>query len=139
MTDIPELVPLIKKNISMNVPSTPTSNIAIQDLDWTTLQSAPPTLRAKAFSFEGIDLLLVVDCVYHPGLVSPLVDTIRYLTTPGKTTVVVVVELRAEDAVREFLEAWLQSDPGWRIWSLGEQRLDSAYALWIGRLGKDPV
>ena len=58
----------------------------------------------------------------------------RYLATPGKTTVVVVVELRADDVIREFLEAWLQSDPRWQIWSLGEKRLDSAYALWAGRL-----
>ena len=137
MTDIPELIPLIRKNVSMNVSSTPTSNIVVQDLDWTTLQSAPPALRAKAFSFEDIDILLVVDCVYHPSLVSPLVDTIRYLTTPGKTTVVVVVELRAEDVIREFLEAWLQSDPRWQIWSVGEHRFDSAYALWVGRLGME--
>jgi len=139
VTDIPELVPLIKKNISTNAPSTPTSNIVVQDLDWTTLQSAPPTLRAKAFSFEDIDILLVVDCVYHPSLVSPLVDTIRYLTTPGKTTVVVAVELRAEDVVREFLEAWLKSDPRWQIWSVGERRLDSTYALWMGWRGKDSM
>ena len=137
MTDIPELIPLIKKNISINISSTPTSNVIAQDLDWTTLQSTPPMLRAKAFSFEDIDILLIVDCVYHPNLVSPLVDTIRYLTTPEKTRVVVVVELRAEDVVREFLEAWLRSDPMWQIWSVGEQKLDSAYALWVGRLGKE--
>lgn len=134
MTDIPELVPLIKKNLSMNIPSSSTSKTVAQDLDWITLQSTPPALRAKAFAFEVVDLLLVVDCVYHPSLVSPLVDTMRYLTTPGKTTVVVAVELRAEDVVREFLEMWLQSDPRWQIWSVGEERLSSAYALWIGRL-----
>ena len=134
VTDIPELIPLIKKNISANVPSAPPSNIVAQDLDWIVLQSTPPTLRPKAFPFETIDLLLAVDCVYHPSLVNPLVDTMRYLATPGKTTVVVVVELRADDVIREFLEAWLQSDPRWQIWSLGEKRLDSAYALWAGRL-----
>ena len=136
MTDIPELVPLIKKNISLNVPPS-ISKIVAQDLDWTALQSTPSSLRAKAFSFEVIDLLLAVDCVYHPSLVGPLVDTMRYLATPGKTTVVVVVELRAEDVVREFLEAWLQSDPRWEIWSIGEGRLDSAYALWVGRLKEE--
>ena len=119
----------------MNVPGT--SNIVAQELDWITLLSTPPTLRAKAFLFDIVDLLLVVDCVYHPSLVSPLVAAMRYLTTPGKTTVVVVIELRAEDAVREFLETWLQNDPGWRIWSLGEQKLDSAYALWVGVLREE--
>jgi len=134
VTDIPELIPLIKKNLSTNIPSSSASKIVAQDLDWITLQSTPPTLRAKAFEFEVVDLLLVVDCVYHPSLVSPLMDTMRCLTTPGKTTVVVAVELRAEDVVREFLEMWLQSDPRWQIWSVGEGRLSSAYALWIGRL-----
>ena len=134
MTDIPELIPLIKKNISMNDPNTSPSKIDAQDLDWITLQSTPPTLRAKAFSFEVVDLLLAVDCVYHPSLVGPLIDTMRYLTTPGKTTVVVVVELRAEEVVREFLEMWLQSDPRWQIWSIGEQKLSPAYALWMGQL-----
>lgn len=137
MTDIPELIPLIKKNVSLNTPGTSTSNIVAQALDWTTLQSAPPTLRAKAFSFGDIDILLAVDCIYHPSLVSPLVDTIHYLTTPEKTSVVVVVELRAEDVVREFLETWLRSDARWQIWSIGEQKLDSAYALWVGRLGRE--
>ena len=136
VTDIPELIPLIKKNISTNIRSTSTSNIVAQDLDWTALQSASPAVRAKAFSFDDIDILLVVDCVYHPSLVGPLVDTIHHLTTPGRTTVVVVVELRAEDVVREFLETWLRSDARWQIWSVGEQRLDSAYALWVGRLGR---
>jgi protein N-lysine methyltransferase METTL21D len=134
VTDIPELIPLIKKNISMNISNKSMFNITAQDLDWITLQSTPPTLRAKAFSFEVVDLLLTVDCVYHPSLVSPLVNTMQYLTTPGKTTVVVVVELRMEDVVREFLETWLRSDPRWQIWSLGEQKLDSAYGLWMGRL-----
>lgn len=137
VTDIPQLIPLIKKNISTNVPSTSASNIVVQDLDWIALQSAPPALRAKAFSFDDIDILLVADCVYHPNLVGPLVDTIHHLTTPGKTTVVVVVELRAEDVVRQFLETWLQSDSKLQVWSVGEQRLDSTYALWMGRLGRD--
>lgn len=137
VTDIPELIPLIKKNISMNVPTTSTSNIVAQDLDWITLQSTPPALRAKAFSFGVIDLLLMVDCVYHPSLVSPLVETIRYLTTPRKTIVLVVVELRAEDVVREFLEAWLRSDSRWRILSIGEQRLDSRYAMWMGQMQEE--
>jgi len=136
-TDIPELVPLVKKNISMNFSSTSTPNIVVQDLDWITLQSTSATLRAKAFSFEVVDLLLAVDCVYHPSLVIPLVNTMRYLTTPGKTTVVVVVELRMEDVVREFLEAWLESDSKWQIWSVGERRLNSAYAMWIGRLQEE--
>lgn len=133
-TDIPELIPLIKKNISANVPRTSIPKVIAQDLDWTALRSAPATLRAKVFSFEVVDLLLVVDCVYHPSLVGPLVETMHYLTTPGKTTVIVFIELRAEDVVREFVEAWLQSDRRWRIWSLGERRLDPVYAMWIGRL-----
>jgi predicted nicotinamide N-methyase len=134
VTDVPELIPLIKKNVSTNVPDRTASNILAQDLDWIALQSTPLSLRPKAFPFEDVDVLLAVDCIYNSSLVRPLVDTMRYLTIPGKTTVVVVVELRAEDVVRDFLEAWLRNDPRWQIWSLGERRLGSAYALWAGRL-----
>ena len=47
--------------------------------------------------------------------------------------VVVVVELRAEDVVREFLQQWLDLSAGaeWEIWSVGGL-LDGPYAAWVG-------
>jgi len=117
----------------MNIPGTSISNIVDQDLsDWTALHLVH-TARAKAFSFGDVDILPVVDCVHLPSWVRLLVDTIHCLRTPGKTAVAVVVELRAEDVVREFLETWL---PG-ASRNRGLTWLDLAHALWLGQLGRE--
>jgi len=102
-------------------------------LDWTALHNASPSTRRAAFSYLAVDLLLVVDCIYHPSLLPSLLSAIDYLTTPGKTAVLVVVELRAEDVVRAFLEGWLNllSDGEWQIWTIGGY-LDGPYAVWFG-------
>jgi protein N-lysine methyltransferase METTL21D len=77
--------------------------------------------------------LLVVDCIYHPSLLPALVDTIDYLATIERTVVLVVVELRAEDVVREFLELWLGTGGGdiWEIWHL-QDVMEGPYAVWLG-------
>ena len=78
-----------------------------------------------------MDLILAVDCIYNPSLLPALVETIDFLTTPGKTAVLVVVELRQEDVVREFLELWVAKG-GWEIWRIANGFLGSRYAVWTG-------
>jgi len=131
-TDIAELIPLIRKNISLNIPRSHVSNITVEELDWVRLKDTLPARRSRLFAYPTIDLLLVVDCIYHPNLLLPLVETINHLTVREKTVVVVAVELRAEDVVREFLELLTGSEKGWEIWSVGEHLLDAAYAIWVG-------
>ena len=138
-TDIEALIPLIRKNITLNFPGWPNtssesrgSNIVAEDLDWQLLEFTPISRRAKIFNFEPVDLLLVVDCIYHPSLVSSLVTTIDYLSIPGKTTVLIISELRAEDVMREFMETWL-GKPGWEIWRIPNDVLGKHYAIWMGR------
>lgn len=74
-----------------------------------------------------------MDCIYHPSLLPALVETIDYLTTPGVTAVLVVVELRAEDVIREFLELWLNASTkgAWEIWHVDEV-MEGPYAVWVG-------
>ena len=137
-TDIGPLIPLIRKNVISNFPgwpntiSLPGRNIAIDELDWQLLESTSIPQRAKVFSFDPVDLLLAVDCIYHPSLLSSLVTTIDYLSIPGKTTVLIISELRAEDVMREFMETWL-SKPGWEIWRIPNEVLGKHYAIWMGR------
>lgn len=140
VTDIEELVPLIKKNLSLNhlssSGSTPargsSSNVTAEALDWNVLKNTSTSVRRSAFSYSPIDLLLVVDCIYHPSLLPALVDTVDYLTTPGLTAVLVIVELRQEDVVREFLELWLAAGGGaWEIWHI-EEVMQGPYAMWVG-------
>jgi hypothetical protein len=122
----------MRKNLSLNVDGWPSgSNISVEELDWEALRSSTPALRAANFSYALIDLLLVVDCIYHPSLLPSLVETIDCLATPRMTTVLVVVELRAEDVVREFLEMWIGRE-GWEVWRV-EGLLSMPYVGWVGR------
>ncbi|KAI0326860.1 hypothetical protein GY45DRAFT_1328425 [Cubamyces sp. BRFM 1775] len=148
VTDTDDLVPLIRKNVVRNQsnslgasskwrssfsPSPNPSNITAAPLDWIEIRNASAALRRKLVPAEPADLLLVVDCIYHPSLIPPLLSTIDYLAVPGRTAVLVVVELRAEDVVREFLQGWLDLSPAgeWEIWSVGGF-LEGPYAIWIG-------
>ncbi|KAG6852137.1 hypothetical protein C0991_002658 [Blastosporella zonata] len=139
VTDIEALQPLIRKNITANFPGwpehcvspTPKSNVSAEELDWVFLSNTVPTQRGRIVDIAPADLILVVDCIYHPSLLPPLVETINYLTVPGRTAVLVVVELRAEDVVREFLSLWLER-PGWEIWRVGGGLLEGPYAMWLG-------
>lgn len=85
-------------------------------------------------------------------------STIDFLAVPGRTVIVVMVELRAEDVIREFLELWLRAGVGntvdeenqglvqngggsrdiegngkWEIWHANtDELLDGPYAVWVG-------
>lgn len=146
-TDIPALLPLIRKNVSLNFDwdkgvQSQRTNLSVEELDWLTLSSLSPGLPRTRYcplpvtseSNDAWDLVLVVDCIYHPSLISPLVDTIGAVSTPGRTWVLVVVELRQEDVVREFLDLWLKHDVG--NWSITRMDLlDENYAVWAGHRG----
>jgi predicted nicotinamide N-methyase len=138
VTDIAALLPLIRKNLSLNFDGWPAkSNVSVEELDWERLHASTPALRAANFSYSPIDVILAVDCIYHPSLLPCLVDTIDFLAAPGKTAVLVVVELRAEDVVREFLERWLGT-AGWEVWRVAlpvDGVLDKPYVGWMGRKG----
>ncbi|KAF8074694.1 putative methyltransferase-domain-containing protein [Lyophyllum atratum] len=138
VTDINDLVPLLRKNVASNfdgwpgrcAPPAPGSNVFVEELDWVLLSSTNASQRGRVVDIEPADLILVVDCIYHPSLLPSLIETINHLSVPGRTAVLVVVELRAEDVIREFLELWL-SRPGWEIWRI-EGLLDRPYATWLG-------
>jgi len=143
VTDIQDLLPLLRKNMLLNFnswpncsPSTPGSNVFVEDLDWVLLHSTNAAHRARVFNSESIDLLLIVDCIYHPSLLPALVDTIHYLAIPNQTIVLVVVELRADDVIREFLQLWLEK-PDWEVWRVGGGMLPKPYAMWLGSRRQD--
>ncbi|KAJ3560597.1 hypothetical protein NP233_g10731 [Leucocoprinus birnbaumii] len=136
-TDIPELVPLIQKNVDLNFPqvsaSSSPSDICARALDWVELKSTPLHRRQTFFPIEDvIDLLLVVDCIYHPSLLPALTETINYLAAPDHTAVLVVSELRSEQVIREFLESWLAL-PDWTIYRIEQGSLSGPYVVWVGQ------
>lgn len=145
-TDIAPLLPLIRKNVALNFSGwthntkppegSPGSNICVEELDWETLLSLPPARRSRYYPKPAEpnaewDLVLVVDCVYHPSLLPALVETIETVSTVGKTWVLVIVELRQEDVVREFLETWLQKG-SWRLFRV-DRLLDLPYVIWASQ------
>ncbi|XP_006462152.1 hypothetical protein AGABI2DRAFT_206407 [Agaricus bisporus var. bisporus H97] len=151
VTDIEELVPLIQKNVELNVPkgSGLSSNIQVLPLDWVALKNTPPARRhlllpyslqenvAEEQTATPVDILLIVDCIYHPSLLPPLIETINHLTRPNKKTIVmVVVELRSDQVVREFLELWIdsgnQSSMKWKIYRCPLGIIAGPYVVWIG-------
>jgi len=141
VTDIPDLLPLIRKNISLNFEGWPNSkclgsNIAVEGLDWLELHRTPISTRAQLISTptEPIGLILAVDCIYNPSLLPALVETIDFLATPNKTAVIIVMELRQEDVVREFLELWIAKG-GWEIRRVTNGFLGVSYAMWVGWKG----
>ncbi|KAL1733294.1 putative methyltransferase-domain-containing protein [Schizophyllum commune] len=143
-TDIAGLTHLISKNVHLNAADHDLRNVVVETLDWEQLRSTSVSRRRKAFPDDAPDLILAVDCIYHPSLVGPLVSTINHFARPDKTTVVVVSELRAEDVLRGFLEAWLGSNGArWEIWHAGDGTdgpglLGVPYVTWVGRKASAP-
>src|SRR5436190_1833469 len=138
-TDIEPIMPLIRKNIGLNFdgwpklsPQQPGSNVTAQSLDWIALTSSSPAIRSKFYDKETmpVDLLLAVDCLYHPSLIPSLIETIDHLSTLDRTAVLVVSELRSEDVLRDFLEYWLKK-PGCKIWRLPSRLLGKRYVVWV--------
>lgn len=119
VTDLPTLLPLIRKNLALNKHP---SNVTVESLDWL----KPP------LSLPGpIDLILAVDCIYNPSLLPSFVKIIDDLTTPGRTEALVIIELRSDEVVREFLDRWI-STPGWTIRRV-DRLMGLQYAVWAGR------
>ncbi|KAF8972671.1 putative methyltransferase-domain-containing protein [Flammula alnicola] len=146
-TDIGPLIPLIQKNVALNFPGWPANpsagekgkNVSVEQLDWIAIESASTSQRVKIYNTEDqpIDLLLAVDCIYHPSLIPPFLTTVDHLTNSGRTAVLVVSELRAADVMREFLESWL-SKPGWEIWHMPNNLLGKNYVIWLGWKTENP-
>jgi len=160
ITDIKSLLPLIQKNVSLNSPGwhdgfldNSKSNITIEELDWLVFASLPksgtaharycPVPRAtSALELESADhvawdVVFAVDCIYNPSLLPALVDVIDAISTAGRTWVLVVVELRQEDVLREFLDLWLKQASGrWEITRV-EGMLDLHFVVWAGRKRPD--
>ncbi|KZS94571.1 hypothetical protein SISNIDRAFT_549120 [Sistotremastrum niveocremeum HHB9708] len=155
-TDLEPLLPLIRKNIMHNLPpSKPSSpqggskhthtppnlntnrRVSIESCDWIALHQTPESSRHRYFTLtnsDTVDLLIAVDCIYNPALVPPLVSTLNHYANPGHTAVLVMVELRAEDVISEFLDQWVKSGE-WKIWRIGGDLFHPRYACWVGWKG----
>jgi len=132
-TDLPTELPLIRKNLSLNVSSWESNKkIFVEPCDWIQLHSTPAHSRGRYHTTDQeMDLILAVDCIFNPALINPLVSTLTHYAIPQKTVVMVMIELRSHEVVEEFVKAWLQS-ANWEIQRVGGGLLHPRYALWLG-------
>lgn len=140
-----ENVRLVQRNLELNRPPVPPprsprsavardwANVQVEEVDWVDVASCRRLRDAKE---EPYDLILAVDCIYNENLLQPLVDTLTYYTSPGRTAVWVVVELRSADVLTAFLEKWLRA--GWTVVRLPPDAMgtwDGARPRWVGWVG----
>ncbi|PWN23651.1 hypothetical protein BCV69DRAFT_309531 [Microstroma glucosiphilum] len=153
-TDLEELLPLIRRNLSDKLSSTSSDSeeggitLSSLPLDWmhasnllhssTSYAGGSEALRRSLLpsSLTGYpDLLMAVDCIFNPSLFDPLLDTIDLFTLKAHTVVLLLVELRSAEAMREFMEGWLKRDGGWRVWSVDVEQMkgmEKGYVIWVG-------
>lgn len=138
VTDLDNLIPLIKKNTkrTLHLASGKTrATVTATPLDWVALHAAPASRRPAVFDVDAqgpFDLIVCCDCIYNTSLVPALVTAINYCAYGTATPVLVVVELREEDVLREFLGTWLASGT-WEVWRLPQEYFSSRTVGWIGR------
>lgn len=140
-TDKAELLPLLRKNLQ--AADSPTAKVDVDEYDWVYLHSSTPRLRQaciesilRPFSSDDLtfpDLVLCVDCVYNPSLFPALVDAIKAVCAQH-TVIMIAVQLRAYDTMREFFAEWLGNDE-FRAFSVEDDALPpeyrQGYAMWI--------
>ncbi|KAF8517899.1 putative methyltransferase-domain-containing protein [Hysterangium stoloniferum] len=136
-TDLPGLVPLIRKNQTHNISASLLSKVFATDIDWFELHNTCIHRRNKFFKLDGdavVDLILAVDCIYNPSLIAPLLSTIHHFAV-SPTLVLVVLELRSSDVTREFIAGWLSLAGKWEVWSI--PLLGPKLVIWVGRRTED--
>ena len=126
-TDQVELLPLLRRN-----------GVHAEPLDWNDFTTQVPSakervVRQALHQLDGDfpDLIVASDCVYNPALYECLTATLTALTKPSHTVVLLVAQMRTEEGMAEFLDAWIQSHPSWYIVSL-EERVPPGFALFAG-------
>ncbi|KAK9904903.1 hypothetical protein WJX75_005147 [Coccomyxa subellipsoidea] len=107
LTDLPDIVPLIRKNVDANFTSAAlhsregpwgqqAGKVSVQELDWG--NEAHIAQAGGPFAF-----VLAADCVYHEEHLFALRQTIVSLTDM-KSTVIIANELRSESVQSKFMQ-----------------------------------
>ncbi|KZV82149.1 hypothetical protein EXIGLDRAFT_730145 [Exidia glandulosa HHB12029] len=132
-TDLDFLVHLMRKNLALNdIAGPPSANVRAEAVDWELLKSLSPSKRASTFPCpDNLTVVLAVDTLYNPSLISAFVAALEHYSGTGACTLV-VCELRAEDVVRDFLEAWLAGGK-WDVHRVGSDIFELPFVCWIGR------
>lgn len=68
LTDLPEYIPLLERNLAINPRLK--NNVSISALDWLSF-SSNPTLSSK------YDVVLLVDCIYYSSVIYGLLELLK--------------------------------------------------------------
>ncbi len=115
----------------------PDSALSVAALDWIDVQQAVQSGRSSQVErvlkdvrdllpAGEADLILAVDCIFNPFLIPPFLDTLASLCTPDRSTAFVLVELREQEMMYEFISSWVdhtlpaETSVVWKIFSLTE-------------------
>ncbi|KDN52386.1 hypothetical protein K437DRAFT_18144 [Tilletiaria anomala UBC 951] len=166
-TDQEALLLLLRKNINFVCDASLQTSPQAMALDWTQVRDAvqltkrqPSALRTVLrdihapfgkhslqddLPFRPADIVVAVDCIFNPSLFPAFLDTLTALCHPEFTVVFVLVELREQAMMHDFLSAWVehrhptQESAQWAIWSiegsaLGLEGLQKGYACFVAYL-----
>ena len=159
-TDQGDLLTLLQKNVRQLA----SDRVVATEIDWLTVSRAlrqayrHPTpyasllrnIRSEQSGNAGesdvpYDLIIAVDCIFNPSLFTPFLDSLWACCTVSHTIAFVLVELREQEMMREFMQTWLEhtaslqgtaSGSVWQIWSiessaLGLDGLQRGYACFV--------
>jgi protein N-lysine methyltransferase METTL21D len=163
-TDRGDMLQLLNKNLRQLAQRHPATSelVSTELVDWLEVHDAVQkakvnstglcsVLKHASARFDGAehgeglsyaDLIVAVDCVFNPSLVPAFLDTLAALSAPDRTVSFVLVELREQEMMRQFVDSWLQHEfngKTWEIWSLecgalGMEGLERGYACFVGYL-----
>lgn len=145
-TDQQYALKLLQRNVESNLPvargksttlQVKTSNIDILPLDWET-DDITSFLISNGLQ-NGVDAVLVCDCVFNYALIKPLVDTCAEMCRVrsnfagrnpfGQTMCIVAQQLRQPDVFEQWLKAFMVS---FRVWRVPDELLTAALKAGCG-------
>lgn len=119
----------------------------VRELDWVVEGAEGAGAKGEwGRGGRGVDVIVVADCVYNPGLAGVLARTIDGVgggggEEGGGTVAVVASELRDAEPLEEFLRAWVGC--GWTVVRVGgpedregggpgDEVFGREFVLWVG-------
>jgi len=123
----------LHENVQANLPRyksgqsrTHGENIETLPLDWE-VDDIPPFLRTHEFR-DGVDAVMMCDCIFNYALITPLVDTCTEVCRARKnssaamaggktrsTICIIAQQLRQPEVFQQWLEDFLQTFQVWRV------------------------
>lgn len=155
-TDQQYILKLLQENITENIPSghdsssqrksskarSQSNNVKVLPLDWE--NDDPGSLLRSHGIEDGVDGLLVCDCIFNYALIEPLVQTcvgvckLRQGEHAARPTICIITQqLRQAEVFEQWLQAFMKDFQVWRIppsMLSAEMQPDCGFVIHVGLL-----